>query len=117
LVGERLRNVTAISMEEPYAREMSTLRNVMIVTGGFGRSNAEQTHECLRCGFTKLPTEPQSDRQALDTGTAKRFRDKAAEAEQLIGTATTEARRKTLSRIAESYNRSAEHIEKIASKG
>jgi hypothetical protein len=87
---------------------------LMIVTDGFGKSNAEQTHECLRCGYKKTPTQPQSERRALDTGTAKRFRDKAAEAEQLIGTATTEARRKTLSRIAESYNRSAEHIEKAA---
>ena len=86
----------------------------MIVTDGFGKSNAEQTHECLRCGFKKMPTEPQSMRQALDTRTAKRFRDKAAEAEQLIGTAATEARRKTLRRIVESYNHSAENIEMIA---
>ena len=34
---------------------------------------------------------------------AKRFRDKAAEAEQLIDSAITEERRETLSRIAETY--------------
>jgi hypothetical protein len=49
--------------------------------------------------------------QPTDAGSAKRFRDKAAEAEQMIDSATTEARRKTLRHVAQTYLQAAEQLE------
>jgi hypothetical protein len=43
-------------------------------------------------------------------GQARRFRDKAAEAEQLIESAQTPQRRETLRQIADTYHRAADHL-------
>lgn len=45
---------------------------------------------------------------------AKRFRDKADEAEQLAELAVTEARRSALKNVAESYRRTAQQLERIS---
>jgi hypothetical protein len=59
------------------------------------------------------PTRDYISTSLSDAERIKRFRDKAAEAEQLIGLAQTEARRQTLGQIADSYNRSADHLEAL----
>jgi hypothetical protein len=51
--------------------------------------------------------------QYSDAERAKRFRDKAAEAMQLIDLAETESRRSALQQIADSYNRVADQLEGI----
>jgi hypothetical protein len=48
---------------------------------------------------------------------AKRFRDKAAEAEQLIDLAQSEARRHALRQIADNYIRTADQLERLDSPG
>jgi hypothetical protein len=49
-----------------------------------------------------------------DTGEAKRFRDKADEAEQLAELAETASRRDALMNIAETYRRTAEQMNRVA---
>lgn len=61
--------------------------------------------EWLRSPGLKPPT------SFTDAEQAKRFRDKAAEALQLIELATSEGRRQSLQQIADSYNRAAENLE------
>lgn len=48
------------------------------------------------------------------TDEAKRFRDKADEAEQLIELATTASRRASLVKVAESYRLMAAHLEPLS---
>lgn len=58
-----------------------------------------------------------SPTQYSDAERAKRFRDKAAEAMQLIDLAKTEERRSSLRQIADSYNRVADQLEGIILAG
>jgi hypothetical protein len=85
----------------------------MIVAGGLGR----RVWECLRCGRTQHAENPfvVFGPELSDAQQAKRFRDKAAEAEQMKYLALTASRRKTLDAIIDNYNRSAVMFESLAS--
>ena len=52
--------------------------------------------------------------QGSQSNEAKRYRDKAAEAQQLAKVAETNSRREALTHIASSYLRTAEHLEGLA---
>jgi hypothetical protein len=84
----------------------------MIVTAGFAPDQHTQTQECLRCGHIEYPAAI-SKPVFTDAETAKRFSDKAAEAEQVITTART-SRRETLIRISQAYIRTAQQLESLA---
>jgi hypothetical protein len=89
----------------------------MIVTGN-GRGGAQRIRECLRCGHMEpergmsLPFRP----RLTDAEQAKRFRDKAAEAEQMAELATSQLRREVLFSIEADYRRTAEQLEQIAGR-
>jgi hypothetical protein len=69
---------------------------LMIVVAGFGKERNEQTQECLRCGHLDAPGELSDHTQPTLAERSRRFRDKAAEAQQMIDAAKTQSRRETL---------------------
>ena len=90
----------------------------MIFVTGSGRAGAQRTRECLRCGHMEPErgTLPPSRSRLTDAQQAKRFRDKAAEAEQMAALATSRSRREVLFSIEADYLRTAEQLERIAAQ-
>jgi hypothetical protein len=88
----------------------------MIVADGFGRASEEQTWECLRCGHVDSATAQPDDLplEERDARNAQRYRDKAAEADQLSELAQTQSRREALAKISNNYLRTAQQLEALA---
>jgi hypothetical protein len=83
-----------------------------------GSERAQRTRECLRCGHMEPERGTLSPARSrlTDAEQAKRFRDKAAEAEQMAELATSQSRREVLFSIEADYRRTAEQLERIAAQ-
>lgn len=91
----------------------------MIVTSSFNQQSAKTLHECLRCGHIDSPKSLQSAFSKETSAEnhvdrAKRYRDKANEAEQLAEHAKTQGRRATLLKVASYYRRTADQVEQLS---